>query len=513
MRKSLTIIAVILSLIFPSVSMAAPTDFAGGVNNEFHYQEIVFITGKPIKFVGEVKVSKKDGSDTSSITYKMDLIPHEDDKKKFGDANLGNAKYKKSVTYDTEYVNYSEIGQTTAKTKVGKYSESLQIGKYKYDLKDYQFFKSDTIDNRAASDFYSGDIIARKHYIVSGGASQGTVTVDISGTNSGYENFWGVTETQSLDHTIIANMPEEDNKEEAENTNDEEKKEEEPVMLGKWTGTVNAKTSDSLTKKLQYSTNEAHHSSIEGGYVKVTNEESVSRYRYTLPSESGTKNLNAQKVAQLERLIVPKFRDVNGHWSESNIKKLYSLDVFSGSENIFSPDTPMNRLDFTKAVVKSSDIRSSEDGQKKSKKQPKEESTFIDLSVNHADYPYVKSGVEKGIIAGTQDRYGNRTFEPEKNLTRAQAITILIRALGFENRAPNPGYATSFADDKRIPPWAKDSIYMAKEINLIQGDSSNRVNPDKVLSRAEASKMIVNFLEFLEHDLQKDYRENIINFN
>lgn len=512
MRKSLIIVAVILSLIVPNISMAAPTDFSGGVNNEFRYEEVVFITGKPIKFVGEVKISQKDKGGKSSVTYSMDLKPHEDDKKKFGDKKLESAKYKKSVTYDTEYVNYSEIGQTTAKTKVGKYSESLQIDKYKYDLKDYQFFKSDTIDNRAASDFYSGDITARKHYIVSGGVSQGTVTVDIGGTNSGYENFWGVTETQLLNHTISSNIPKEDKKDESENTTDEDKKEE-LVILGKWIGTVNIKASDSLTKKLQYSTNDAHHSSIEGGYVKVTNEEAVSRYRYNLPKESGTINLNAQKVPQLDRLIVPKFRDVNGHWAESNIKKLYSLDVFSGSESVFSPDTPMNRLDFTKAIVKSCDIRGTEDGEKKSKKQSKEESIFVDLSVNHADYPYIKNGVEKGIISGTQDRYGNRTFEPEKNLTRAQAITILIRALGFENRAPNPGYSTSFADDKRIPSWAKDSIYMAKEMNLIQGDSSNRVNPDKVLSRAEASKMIVNFLEFLEHDLQKDYRENIINFN
>jgi len=54
---------------------------------------------------------------------------------------------------------------------------------------------------------------------------------------------------------------------------------------------------------------------------------------------------------------------------------------------------------------------------------------------------------------------------------------------------------------------------MAKEIGLIQGDQLNRVNPNQVLTRAEASAMLVRFLEFLEQDLQQDYRENIILFN
>lgn len=507
MKRTLTIAAVLVSLIIPSVSLAVPTDFSGGVGNEIRYEEVVFLTGEPIKFVGEVTIKESDRKDKKSVSYTMkNMVPHEDYMGKYD-----GAKYTKSVTYDTEYSDHIGIGQTTGKTTVGKAKESLQIDGVKIDLKDYQFFKSDSIDNRAASDFYSGDITGRKYYEVTG-EGEGTITVDISGTNSGYENFWGVTETQSIDHTISANIvgPEEEAPAEGE-----EEAEEEPqnVKMGKWTGTLNIKSSDSLTKTLRYSSNDAQHSSFEGGHVKVTNEEAVSKYRYNLPGGSGTINLNAQNVPQLDRLIIPKFRDVNGHWAEENIKKLYSLDVFGGSQSIFSPDTPMNRLDFTKAVVKSCDIRSNDDGKKKSKKKSKEDTVFTDLSVNHPDYEYVKSAVEKGIIAGTQDSFGNRTFDPDSNLSREQAITILIRALGFENRAPNPGYVTTFADDRNISSWAKDSIYMAKEINLVTGDTANRVNPKKQLTRAEASTLLVKFLEFLEHDLQKDYRENILNFN
>ncbi|MCL6546071.1 MAG: S-layer homology domain-containing protein, partial [Bryobacteraceae bacterium] len=89
-------------------------------------------------------------------------------------------------------------------------------------------------------------------------------------------------------------------------------------------------------------------------------------------------------------------------------------------------------------------------------------------------------------------------------------VTILIRALGFATKAPNPGYYTDFSDDDDIPSWAKDSIYVAREINLIQGDNYNRINPDEKLTRAEASAMLVRFLEFLQKDLQKDYRDSLI---
>ena len=122
MKKILASVALIVSLIFPSVSMAVPVGFSGGVMDEFRYEEVVFITGKPIKFVGTVKVSEKNKSDTSSVTYKMDLVPHEDYKEDYG-----NTKYKKSVTYDTEYQDHKAIGQSTGKTTVGKYTESLQV--------------------------------------------------------------------------------------------------------------------------------------------------------------------------------------------------------------------------------------------------------------------------------------------------------------------------------------------------------------------------------------------------
>ncbi|MGB4450165.1 MAG: S-layer homology domain-containing protein, partial [Tepidanaerobacteraceae bacterium] len=217
---------------------------------------------------------------------------------------------------------------------------------------------------------------------------------------------------------------------------------------------------------------------------------------------------------KVERLPVPKFRDVMGHWAEEYISKLYSLDVFDESQNFFAPEAPMTRVEFTKGVIRACDIRTSmdDDTQRKSarrRREPPEESPFKDVSVDDINYQYVKQGLEKNIITGVSKNF----FMPNASLTRAEAVTILMRALGFTSRAPNPGYYTSFSDDEKIPNWARDAVYVAREIGIIQGDSYNRFNPDKVMTRAEASAMLVRFLEFLERDLQRDYRENIILFN
>lgn len=485
MKNKIILILLIIAMLLPNQSFATPLEYAGGVQNEHQYEEIVFVTGKPIKFIGTYSVSEKLKENEEYITYKFTL--------KSEDTSL-EGKLDRTITYGTNLSKHTNVGQTIGETTVDKYKETIKFGKDTYTLADYQFSKSDIIDERAASDFYSGNIKGRKYYEYN--KTKGNVTIDITGGNVGYENFWGSTETQIINHMITVNMM----------PDGEEKG-------SSWQGSYSHQVSDSMTKSLRYSENDANFSSFHGGHIRITNQSVVSKYDYKLPKAKGSISLNQDMVPRLERLIVPKFRDVNGHWAEENIKKLYSLDVFEGNSDVFGPNTPMNRLQFTKAIMRACDIRTSIVETKKSrssrkKNTPPEVSYFADIDIAHPDYQYVKAGVDRKIVTGTS----KKLFEPNKSLTRAEAITVLIRALGFENRAPNPGYRTSFSDDRNIPSWARDSIYMAREMNIVEGDAMNRINPNQQLTKAEASTLIVKFLEFLEKDLQKDYRENIINF-
>ncbi|NLZ53061.1 MAG: S-layer homology domain-containing protein [Thermoanaerobacteraceae bacterium] len=496
-KKIVCIIITAVLLASPLVSFAAPAGFEGGVHNEYQYKEIVFISGEPRVFSGELKITENSRSDTDKITYKYTLTDKDAAEK---------TKLTRTVTFETQYQDKDDKGQTIARTTLTRFSERIEIGDDRYELEDYQFSKSDVIDKRPASDFYSGNFEARKYYRIN--RDGGEVIVTVSGGNVGYENFWGSTETQIIDYYITSKRTMTDEDGDTQNIT--------------WDGTVRAEVSDSMTKRLVYSENEATHSSFYGGYIRTTNREIVSKYEYDLPRMrdnipekkrriNDNIKLSAEMVPRVERLPVPKFRDVMGHWAEEYITKLYSLDVFDESHNFFTPEVAMTRAEFTKGVIRACDIRTSmDDSQKRStrrrRNEPPEESPFKDVNVTDQDYQYIKQGLEKNIITGVS----KDLFKPNDSLTKAEAVTILMRALGFISKAPNPGYYTSFSDDDKIPSWARDSVYVAREIGIIQGDSYNRFNPGKVMTRAEASAMLVRFLEFLERDLQRDYRENII---
>jgi len=498
--KRFVLIATLLGMVlWGTNAYAAPPDFGGGVNNEYDYEEVVFVSGVPIKFTGSgknvnIKITEKE--DSRTITYRLKLTSADPDYP--GELN-------RSVTYKTTLSKHSDKGQTTAQMEVDKFSEKIEIGKDKYELSDYQFSRSDIIDNRPASDYYSGSLKARKTYVIN--KNQGKVTMDISGAMVGYENFWGKTETQQLEYVITCDRAGQQEDEDSEDLS--------------WQGTVSIMASDSMTKTLKYANNQASLSSFSGGHSRITNESMYSRYDYNLPrikdgtvSSSrlrGSVELNLEMSPRIERLVVPKFRDVAGHWAQDDIEKLYSLDVFEGTPAFFAPDAPMTRAEFTRAIVKGANMRASiAEGQTskttRSRSKTVEVSPFVDVPTSSHYYQYIKDGVDKGIISGISDRQ----FGPENYLTRAQAITIMVRALGFENMAPTPGYRTSFADDQAIPNWAVDSVYVAREIGLVSGDASNRLNPNQTLTRAEASSMLVRFLNFLEQDLQKDYREDLV---
>lgn len=496
MKKLISLIILIVFILPPLTAGAAPLDFSGGVNNENEYKEIVFISGEPLEFTGEYKFTKKEKNNIRTLSYQFDLVPK--------DRTL-DGKISRKITLEETLNKDDDKGQTISTTELTKYKETITIGDDKYTLEDYQFSKSDVIDNRPASDFYSGTLKGRKTYLLN--KDEGRVIVEITGGTTGYANFWGATETQILDFDY--------------NSLRYETEEDDQVS---WEGSVHVVVSDSSSKSLVYADNQASYSSFSGGHMRVTNGKSTARCEYDLPTvdddeiddddrNRGTEKITSDMLPVIERLLIPKFRDVAGHWAEEQIEKLYSLDVLEGDAQFFVPDVPMSRGDFVRAVVKACNIRVTDAADQKrttrASKKPVEKSPFADVAVTDPDYEIFKDAVNKGIIEGV----AAGIFGADEELTRAQAITILIRALGFENRAPNPGYITSFADNYQIPAWSKDSIYVAREIGLIKGDAYNRVNPNNTMTRAEACAMLVGFLEFLQQDLQRDYRDNIILYN
>jgi len=127
------------------------------------------------------------------------------------------------------------------------------------------------------------------------------------------------------------------------------------------------------------------------------------------------------------------FSDISGHWGERQIKAVSSLGIMQGySDGTFRPDTTITRAEFaTIAAYLFDDVET--------KSVP-----FSDTSGHWAE-TYIAKAYSQGLIAG----YADGTFKPDRNVTRAQLVAILNRAMGRDPDIKSIAYfmeESSFGD-------------------------------------------------------------------
>lgn len=107
---------------------------------------------------------------------------------------------------------------------------------------------------------------------------------------------------------------------------------------------------------------------------------------------------------------------------------------------------------------------------------------------------------EKGWMIGTRDFY----FEPDRPLTRAQAASLLVRAL---NLKMTNAYIPYFED---IPynHWAKNDIDMAVQNGLMQGYRNQTFAPDTGITREEMAVLLSRILDISpNHNIKNPYKD------
>jgi hypothetical protein len=84
-----------------------------------------------------------------------------------------------------------------------------------------------------------------------------------------------------------------------------------------------------------------------------------------------------------------------------------------------------------------------------------------------------------GIITGTS----STKFNPEKNITRADFVLMLVRALGLEAET-EVSSASSFADVNQAA-YYYEALGIAKQLGIIQGVDGSRFNPKGEITRQD----------------------------
>ena len=164
------------------------------------------------------------------------------------------------------------------------------------------------------------------------------------------------------------------------------------------------------------------------------------------------------------------FPDVDANASYAGaVDALTTLGVVNGDDNgKFNPENTVTRAEFAKMVVEAlgagSEAASSTD------------TKFVDAK-DHWAAGYIEVGVAKAFING----YDEKTFGPDDQVTYAQAVKMLVAAIGYETYASQQGG------------WPSGYLAYGSELDIIAGVTG--VANDTALTRAQCAVLIYNTLK------------------
>ncbi len=179
------------------------------------------------------------------------------------------------------------------------------------------------------------------------------------------------------------------------------------------------------------------------------------------------------------------FSDTPGTANEKAIAKLAALKILDGyPDGTFKPENPITRAEFAAVIVRALGYASSAN-------LLKTNPVFPDCKNAEWAWGYINVAHAQRIVDG----YPDGTFKPGNNVTIAEAITMIVRALGMDGKAQGT--------------WPMGHIMVASELSILPNDLPAVNVP---ATRANVSQLVGNALnvpfEFKDSDGQWQKQTN-----
>ncbi|MBE5040428.1 S-layer homology domain-containing protein [Ructibacterium gallinarum] len=155
---------------------------------------------------------------------------------------------------------------------------------------------------------------------------------------------------------------------------------------------------------------------------------------------------------------------------EDAVSFLDSLGIMKGDGVLFRPNDEITRGEMTQVLIRVLNLESAAAGY-----EP--QGVFSDVPVDHEFAAAIELGAQMGAVCGT----GNNLFEPDNPVTLAEAVKLMVCALGYQ--AP--------AEDKGGYPFGYLSI--AQQYDLLLG--VNITDTQQPMTRGETAILCQNTLE------------------
>jgi hypothetical protein len=170
--------------------------------------------------------------------------------------------------------------------------------------------------------------------------------------------------------------------------------------------------------------------------------------------------------------------DIVGHKNETQIRELFKLGIISGNpDGSFKPDSPLNRAELVKilirATVKDFDTLSSGYNNE----------CFPDIAKDQWYTPYVCYAKEKNIVSG----YGDNTFKPARDISRAEAVKVIVNSFGIQISSPA---TQNYFSDTTLSDWFAPYLQPAYEVLILEEKAGEAFRPNENILRGSVSYII-----------------------
>lgn len=198
------------------------------------------------------------------------------------------------------------------------------------------------------------------------------------------------------------------------------------------------------------------------------------------PTPTSPGNIAVKTPVPSEPIKPLELTDITGYWAEPLIRSAVSQGWISGyPDGTFLPKKAITRQEFAVVLTQALGLAESP------------ATNRMDFSDAQEIAPYALNAMSLAYQRGLFLGYPDGSIRPNANINRMEMILIVMRELG---KLPDEALTTGFADDDRIPAWAKPSVRTARQWGLVRGHGDNRLAPTDTATRAEAVAIVQQLL-------------------
>lgn len=445
---------------------------------QFDYREVVFLSGTPVVCRGTITVTKDDvdfaAEPVGTYTERYTVSASDADTE---------TTINRNITFVTSYRVLDGVfkRQIIRTSILSRWTESITVGGVAYTLlpDESTFSKASVEDVTAGVSYFDTEISYHARY-----SADGTNTVDmlVNGDSYGYQQPWSKLETQDLTIQISNDGGE------------------------TYSTVVDIKPVLEAKKTIYYDQTSPYPISFGGTYNQRLERQGTLTYAIetgsaTLTDDQMTGEALISPANEVEKLVIPENLEfIEGHWAQEDLKKLYSMEIFTETPHNGMQIEAMSRGAFVKALSLAMRIDTSayEATTRTKRVMPQ---IFGDVPSTHPYYKYVMGAYDTKLVNGIGE-----DFDVDVPITRQEAFTIYVRVIGLERLGVTDAPKTPFIDDAKIAEWARKEIMAGYNLGIIKGDASGKVNPTTWISKAEGAAIINRLIDYLREEIATDYK-------